>query len=177
MTIAPLKRAGLAIVSSDNLGKDITKGSRGSSVKTDKADVVYAVTRTNDGVKLHATHRRTVGFAETVTLVVEGVTDNDNRPIHYSRTGGPSWPVGTKDCRAAIEELGLPLDAGRPSVLKALKVRAMAVAAMGGDPTPYQWRKATVEAAIRWRKADPFVVGAPPGAPLNGVVGGGRGQS
>ena len=155
LTIAPLKRAGLAIVSSDNLGKDITKGSRGSSVKTDKADVVYAVTRTNDGVKLQATHRRTVGFAESVTLAVEGVSDNDNRRIRYARTGGPSWPVGTKDCRAAIEELGLPADAGWPTVDRAFKVEVAKLEAMGGDSSPYRWRKTTVQAAIRWRKADP----------------------
>jgi hypothetical protein len=154
LTISPLKRRGIAVVSSDNLGKDTTRGSRGSSVKTDKADAVYAVVPLAGGARLRASHRRTVGFSAEFVMNVEGVESGDNRPIRYVRAGGSGWPVGTKECRAVIESLKLASDAGWVKVAVALKDAA----ARAVDPTPYQWRKTTVQAAIRWRKMDPIWV-------------------
>lgn len=58
-TIVPLKRAGLAVLILDHTGKDIEKGARGASAKTDNVDLVWEMTaRGKDGISLRCTHAR-----------------------------------------------------------------------------------------------------------------------
>src|SRR5690606_32762009 len=62
LTVQMLKRQHVAVITGDNLGKDDSLGPRGSSVKVDKPDGVLLLTRTDNGVKLHAHARRTSAY-------------------------------------------------------------------------------------------------------------------
>jgi RecA-family ATPase len=136
-TIAPLKRAGVAIVSSDNTGKDLTLSARGSSAKLDKADAIVMLKRTDDGVNLTTTHQRTSGYLRTLDLAVVGL-DGDE-PISFRQIQG-SWPAGTHDIVALLDSLAVPLDEGRQKVRSTL-------AAAG-----HKVRNDVLSAAIRYRK-------------------------
>ena len=151
-TIGPLKRAGVAVLTSDNTGKDVTLSARGSSVKLDKADGVVLVKRTDDGVRLTTTHARTSSYVRELTLNVTG-TDG-TAPISF--TVSPfAWPAGTLDAVALLDSLGVPATAGRPACLAALKVAGEGV------------RTEVLAAAIRWRKGS----GTPPGTRLGNTSG------
>src|SRR5690606_28417167 len=100
-TISPLKQRGVGTVTNDNLGKDKTLGPRGSSVKVDKADAVIQLSRTDNGVKLTTTHRRTAAFPAEQVLVMRGVDEAE--PISY-RHSESAWPAGTSQKAAELDE-------------------------------------------------------------------------
>ena len=108
--IAPMKRAGIAVLTADNLGKDKTKGLRGSTVKVDKPDAVIILSRTDRGVRLTTTHRRTVDYPSELLLTVTGLDGSE--PIRYSHADN-AWPAGTADAVIILDELNVPLDFGR----------------------------------------------------------------
>ena len=147
--IRPLKELGVAVVTADNLGKDSTLGPRGSSVKMDKADAVLHLTRTANGVNLHASHRRTAAYPLDTALVVYGLEGDE--PIHYRRALGAVYPDGTVEVAALLDELGIDVDLGRPKVRQILR----GLAADTGDPRRYKVRNATLGAAIKWRQSRP----------------------
>ncbi len=138
MTIFPLKRQGVAILTGDNLGKDESLGPRGSSVKVDKPDAVITLTRTDTGVKLTTTHRRTSEYAPEMLLTLRGI-DGD-APITYRRAQS-AWPAGTMDAVHLLDRLDVPTDHGR----------SKARAALAGHPI----RNDVLAAALRYRRAHP----------------------
>lgn len=147
-TIAPLKRAGCAVLSSDNTGKDPTLSARGSSVKLDKADAIMEVKRTESGVKVTTTLQRSPAYHREFTLAMSGL--DGVSPISY-RHCTASWPSGTQAAVALLDSLNLPLSAGRPTVQAALK--------QAGQKGP---RTEVLNAAIRYRKHAGTVPGTPP---------------
>jgi hypothetical protein len=138
LTVAPLKRLGVAVTTTDNLGKDRTLGPRGSSVKVDKPDAVVEVTRTDDGVKLRTTHRRTAAYPLEQSLRILGVDEGE--PIRY-RYSTAAWPAGTAAKAAELDELGVPLDASRRAARQAFKAAGWTAG-----------RDDVLAAAIRFRK-------------------------
>src|SRR5262249_54030743 len=54
----PLKAAGVTWARADNMGKDPSKGARGTSAKNDDVDVVWQLARGDASLKLTSTHRR-----------------------------------------------------------------------------------------------------------------------
>ena len=139
-TVAPLKRAGVAVASSDNTGKDVTLSARGSSAKLDKADAIVMLKRTDSGLNLHTTHQRISGYLRTLDLTMSGLGGEE--PISYKLVEG-SWPAGTKDAVALLDGLGVPVDAGRSKAREALKA--------GG----HRLQNDVLAAAIRYRKVTP----------------------
>lgn len=109
-TIAPLKRAGIAVLSDDNTGKDTTLSARGSSVKLDKADAIIELKRTDGGLTLKTTHQRSADYIKHLDLAMDGL--DGERPIDYRRTTS-AWPAGTHDAVKLLEEFGVDFDAGR----------------------------------------------------------------
>ena len=145
-TIRALKAIGVAVVTADNLGKDSTLGPRGSSVKMDKADAVLHLTRTANGVNLHASHRRTAAYPLDTALVVYGLEGDE--PVHYRRALGAVHPDGTKEFAELLDELGIDPEATKRAVRSTLR----RLAAEAGDRQRYKVRDTTLVAAIRWRK-------------------------
>jgi hypothetical protein len=144
--VRPLKELGVAVITADNLGKDAALGPRGSSVKLDKADAVLNLTRTQAGVNLHASHRRTAAYLLDLALDALGIEGDE--PLRYRYTAGQPYPEGTKEVAELLDELGVDPTLGRDAVRKMLR----RLAAVEGDEQRYRVRNGTLSAAIRWRK-------------------------
>jgi hypothetical protein len=137
----------VAVVSADNMGKDPTRGSRGSSVKTDKADCVVPLRRTDQGINLTPSHARGGGYLTNLDLQAEGFYRS--RPIRYWRIAY-SWPAGTREAVDILERLGIPPDWGRRKIRALLR-----------DQRQYRIANDTLTAAIRWRKQPPELRATP----------------
>jgi hypothetical protein len=159
-TIRPLKEMGVAVSTADNLGKDSTLGPRGSSVKLDKADAVFNLTRTAAGVNLHASHRRTATFASDLRLDVFGI-DGDE-PLHYRQSAGHTYPDGTKELADLLDELDVDPGLGRDPVREILRAKGL----KAGNKLlseAIKWRK---QARLRfWTGENPVVPAEPDGQP------------
>ncbi len=136
-TIAPLKRASLPVLSSDNTGKDTTLSARGSSVKLDKADAIIELKRTDNGLTLTTTHQRSSQYTRRLDLNIDGL--DESQPINYRPAHG-AWPAGTARLAAELDRLGVPTKAGRDQARQALKA--------AGATAP----NVVLSAAIRYRK-------------------------
>jgi hypothetical protein len=108
--IAPCKALNLAVISADNTGHGDLKRPRGHSVKIDKADAIINLERTDDGVKLTTTHRRTAVYPLEQYY---NVTDPspDGPPMTVTLVGD-GQPEGTADLVALLDLLGAPIDIG-----------------------------------------------------------------
>ena len=138
-TIAPLKRAGIAVVTGDNLGKS-ENGPRGSSVKMDKADAIVELHRTDVGLKLTTTHRRNRTYPKEWFLSVEGLADDDARAVRYRHTA-TTWPEGSERVADLLDRLDVPLDWGKKKAREAIKAAGETAA-----------RDTVLNAAIRYRR-------------------------
>jgi hypothetical protein len=130
----PLKAAGIDMGRSDHEGWEEGR-SRGSSAKNDDVDIVWHLKPTDDGMELTRKFARVSYVPETVS-VLKRVEPN----LHFTRSV-MSWPAGTTDKAKELDELQIPLDAGRRSITKALKDAGRSVGATN-----------VLTAAIRYRK-------------------------
>lgn len=147
-TLLPLKRAGIASVRLDHMGKDGERGARGSSAKTQDVDHVWELRAQGGGtLVLKRTHTRTGIGPDAFVLLRQSQKDGDRyRPgctrhvlMEYERTeqaaeGSVEWLM------EKIDDLGLPNDAGNPRTIAAL---AHAQIKIGKDK---------IAAAVRMRK-------------------------
>jgi hypothetical protein len=134
----PLKAAGVTVWRLDHAGKDLTRGQRGTSAKNDDVDLVWELSRRDDGLRLRATHRRQSWIPESIDLVfVEGP------PFRHELLAGESFPEGTRDLAERLDAMGIPLDWGGNRVRKALR------------DAGHKARTDVVAAAIRYRKPVP----------------------
>ena len=173
-TLLPLKRAGIASVRLDHMGKDGERGARGSSAKTQDVDHVWELRAQGGGaLTLKRTHTRTGIGPDAFVLVRQAQRDgNSYRPgctrhvlmdydhIEQAPEGTVEWLI-TK-----IDDLGLPNDAGNPRTIAAL---AHANIKIGKDK---------IAAAVRARKnrdnlgsPDTFPEPFPEGVPREGSPG------
>jgi hypothetical protein len=129
-----LKAAGRTVLRMDHAGKDLERGQRGSSAKNDDVDVVWQLSRRDGGAILKRTHSR----VSWVPVEINLRWHEENERYTISDTG--TYPEGTRELVADIDALGLPHDAGRPTIRKALKEAGIAV------------RNGPLSAAVRWRK-------------------------
>jgi hypothetical protein len=127
-TLLPLKRAGIASVRLDHMGKDGERGARGSSAKTQDVDHVWELRATGGGtLLLKRTHTRTGIGPDAFSLVRQSQREgNSYRPgctrhvlmdydhIEQAPEGSVEWLI------ARIDDLGLPNDAGNPRTIAAL---------------------------------------------------------
>lgn len=133
-----LKQAGVAWVRIDHAGKSKEAGQRGSSAKADDVDVVVALTRTDSGVTLTATHRRMSWYPERVDIDVRQPTADT--PAEFSIPSGRPFAAGTADAVRLLDQLGLPVD---------ISVRAAAKAVRESGNT---LRQAVIADAVRSRR-------------------------
>ncbi|CCH77140.1 hypothetical protein BN12_1680006 [Nostocoides japonicum T1-X7] len=131
-----LKRLGLTVLRTDNTGKDVTRGARGTSSKRDDVDVEYLLHNEGGAVRLTRAKSRQRGADHVRIRVVEegGATD-------FVWDDGPG-DVVTADCARVLDDLGVPLSDGWR--------KAMAVLVENG----HEYTRATVRDAVAFRKDD-----------------------
>ncbi len=114
--VAPAKAERRAVLTLDNTGHDEKGRPRGSSVKIDKPDAVIWLRRTDDGLRLTTTYRRSAEFTERLDLAATGF---DGGTVKYAQTGA-TWLEGTRAAADLLNDLGVPTEAGRPAARSAL---------------------------------------------------------
>lgn len=124
-----LKAEGRAFLRVDHAGKDRTKGQRGTSAKNDDVDIVWEMTVKDAGVFVLDARKRRMGW---VPMRVE--IRKVDEPLGYELTEAATWPVGTKEAAAALDELDVPEDASNRAAARAMSeagrgVRAVVVRA------------------------------------------------
>jgi KaiC/GvpD/RAD55 family RecA-like ATPase len=131
-----LKQRGVTYVRLDHQGKDAARGQRGTSSKGDDVDVVWHLTRSDKGIRLHRDVARMNWVPEDVHL-----TQLDE-PLRFVHTVG-SWPAGTKETADLLDQLGVPEDHGYRLAASALKEAS--------EPR----RAEVIRAAVRYRRGRP----------------------
>lgn len=112
----PLKAAGIGWARLAHAGKAGNGGGqRGSSAANEDVDIVWAVSRTDDGQKLKATHRRVGWVPETVDITIP---EDDDGQFTFNITGGRSYPEGTAELVALMDSLQIPVETSREAIRK-----------------------------------------------------------
>lgn len=108
--IAPLKAEGRTVVRLDHLGKDATKGQRGSSAKNDDVDCVWQlVAKSEENLTLRRERQRSNHHPEWIEIVRK---DSPLRHIAATGDGDPRIAKLITD----MERLDVPIDLGRRNV-------------------------------------------------------------
>ena len=105
-TWAPLKAAGRTVIRVDHLGKDKSKGARGSSMKRDDVDVLWELSRagTDDKLVLVRTHSRLPGVEERINLA------RLTNPLRHVRQGRRKYATTAVALARAMLDAGVALD-------------------------------------------------------------------
>lgn len=109
-----LKADKRALLRVDHAGKDLSKGQRGSSAKEGDVDIVWQLSKTDDGLKLKRTHTRILWGENEVAVTVH------REPLRHTITPR-GWASGTGDVVASLDALGLPDNASVRACAQALK--------------------------------------------------------
>jgi AAA domain/Bifunctional DNA primase/polymerase, N-terminal len=148
-TVIPLRARGIALLRLDHPGKDISRGTRGSSAKKGDVDAEWLLSRTSE-----------------LTFVLDRQKERENHgaawlnlrrcfePLrHDVSVTGLGGRVG--EIAAQLDQLDVPSDAGRMIAAKALRDAGI------------KFTNADLAAALRWRKrsADLDRLPPPPGPP------------
>jgi AAA domain len=116
--LAPLKAQGRAVLRLDHLGKDATAGARGSSAKADDVDTTWHLVDHGEGrIALRLDRQRSGHHPETVDLIRR--TIDPEVALRHVRVDPVSDPR-VAGLLTDLERLGVPSDAGRTQVRKAL---------------------------------------------------------
>lgn len=131
-TGALLKAAGIGLLRLDHEGHN-AEHARGGSAKADDVDVVWRVSKTEDGLKLTRKAARISWVPEIVNL------RETSDPLGFTRSGG-SMPEGTMEKVRELDEAGAPSNISRRKMTLWLKEHEMAVG-----------RSAVLQAAMNYR--------------------------
>jgi Bifunctional DNA primase/polymerase, N-terminal/AAA domain len=112
-----LKSAGIGVLRTDHAGKDVSKGQRGSSAKNDDVDVVWKLTRADDGLRLERTHSR-LSWGPRVLSVSR--TENEDGVVEFT-TAEQVHPTGTFHAVEHLDNLGVDPSASGRAAIRALR--------------------------------------------------------
>lgn len=118
-----LKHHGIACLRTDHSGKDLDKGQRGSSAKNDDVDVVFRLSRAQNGVVLTRTHSRITWAPEKVEISRVELDDT----ISYQISPRKQYPDGTAPLAEQLDDLDVAIDttvAKAGAALRAAGVKA-----------------------------------------------------
>jgi hypothetical protein len=134
-----LKREGVACVRTDHAGKNAKLGQRGSSAKNDDVDIVFQLSKTDDGLRLKRTHTRIGWVPDTIDLIVEDFDDTINiRLKTKERTGFTTQEIALAK---RLDELGYPTEMGVNEIIRQAKAQGITLA-----------RKTTIARAVQARQ-------------------------
>ena len=146
-----LKREGIAYLRTDHAGKDVERGQRGSSAKNDDVDVVWQLSRGDEGVTLKRTHSRIPWVTESLPILrVVG-----SETITYEVAGSAVWPTGTVELAGKMDQIHLPLTASKEAARHA-GIKA---------------RNTLISAALRYRREALLTLKSVPGTVSGGSLG------
>ncbi len=123
-----LKSIEVSVLRTDHAGKDKEKGQRGASAKNDDADVVFRVSRTDNGWKLDRTHTR-IGWVPEQTLIERTVQTDKTLKIELASSSVVYLP-GTADAVKALKAAGITVT---PTTLKKELVAAAQAVGLGKE--------------------------------------------
>lgn len=123
-TWTPLKAAGIAVIRADHLGKDQTRGARGSSMKRDDVDVAWELVlyKGKNDLLLKLTHARPPGIEDQIEMkrhTVSGV-------LVHERVGGVAFSHSA--ILLADELLQLGIDTKAPRLRERLRAAGVSFA-------------------------------------------------
>lgn len=134
-----MKRLGVAVVRLDHTGKDETKGMRGGSAKTGDVDAMWRLSGIDEmQFVLEADLGARMPLPETRLSLIRQATPHLRHILDESPLGRRNK---VEEVRGALDELGVPADAGYPACQKALA------------STGLRFKSDTLREAIRWRKS------------------------
>ncbi|MGQ2910798.1 AAA family ATPase [Aeromicrobium sp.] len=110
-----LKARGLTVLRTDNTGKDVKKGARGSSGKRDDVDVEYLVESSGDYIYVSVGKARQRGITQ-MTVYVR--TENGRTEFRSDRV--PPKVSRRDECVQALDLIGLPDSTSQRAALDAL---------------------------------------------------------
>lgn len=114
-----LKREGIALIRLDHAGKDEAKGQRGGSAKSGDVDAVWRMSKVSDTTfRLDCEANRMPIAEKTLVLHREATPRLHHRVDAEGRMA--AWRVRVDGIVKALDDLGVPADAGRPACAKAL---------------------------------------------------------
>jgi hypothetical protein len=116
-SLSKLKARGITVLRIDHVGRDASKGSRGSSAKNEDVDHVWMLVKKSDNhFLLERTHTRTGVGVDKVDLI--RMTD----PLcHVSTFADDALDVDVQAAIARLDELKIPKEWGRGKVREKLK--------------------------------------------------------
>lgn len=130
-----LKAEGIGLARLDHEGHEAGR-SRGASAKGDDVDIVWRLQVTDDGLALVKKAARISWVPERVELV------STSDALGFRRTSN-SWPAGTREKAAELDDIGAPLEVSKREARRLLKEA-------GRTPG----RDAVLMKAIAYRKAN-----------------------
>jgi KaiC/GvpD/RAD55 family RecA-like ATPase len=139
-----LKQRGVTWMRLDHAGKDRQQGQRGSSSKGDDVDIVWRLSRTDNGIRLDREKARMSWVPETTTF---GRFEGPLRYLPVVR----DWPDGTASLANLLDRLGLPLDASSRACQEKLR------------EIDEGRQNTLICAALRWRRERAEEAGKHPG--------------
>lgn len=141
-----LKRAGVTSVRLDNSGKEVDRGARGSSAKGDDVDIILQLRKSSEtlaGVGLTVlTEAQRTNFLPAATQLLRATDDNGILAHRLTISSAPQWPAGVVELAAALDRIGVPLDA----------TRSAARVAMRAATPPVKADTAVIGPALIWRR-------------------------
>lgn len=153
--LVPLRAAGVTVLQLDHTGKDSDRGQRGGSAKHDNADAVWHLSWEDPMVRLAKKKDRDDIHPDA--LVLERVAFGAGSWLHHRvpTSGAPALAAAAAhvsaraeetearvaELVAALDDLGVPVQAGAPTCKKAL------------NESSVTWRSADVAEAVRQRKS------------------------
>jgi len=117
-TALALKRCGFTVIRTDNSGKAIGRGARGSSSKRDDVDLQWLVVRDKVAATLSLTDGK-VRMAGVEPLLFAYTNDGEDGILRFTTVGDP-FRDQVAECSRWLDELGLAPDTGEPRAQKAL---------------------------------------------------------
>jgi hypothetical protein len=126
-------------VRTDHAGKNAKLGQRGSSAKNDDVDIVFQLSKTDDGLRLKRTHTRIGWVPDTIDLIVEDFDDTINIRLKTKERSG----FTTQEIALAkrLDELGYPKELGTNEIIRQAKAQGITLA-----------RKTTISRAVQARQ-------------------------
>jgi len=164
-TAQQLKQAGIAVLRTDHSGKDADKGQRGTSAKNDDVDIVYRLTRIQNGVKLTRTHSRITWAPDDIPI---DYTETDDGTVTVQLSATSVFPDGTAPLAQLLDELNIPLEQGMRRTADQLRTAG------------HHYRNSLIRAAVQMRReqhlrSDPFGIPKPvenPRRPVDNLAAG-----